>query len=399
MSTTFRVTLGACVLALGFGCRKPRPVEPARPSSAPDVVAVPAPPVARGPVDAGTAEDVPANVAEQRAMLRSCPAPAGTPTIAPEPDGGEEPARLWTPSTRRVAPGDAPAPLKAACAAIEGRRQAALARLGANAPDTTDDPHVEAVGRCLYAGGGAWALDPGAARVRSERDVTDEVTRKVEFAWTLAFVKADGTVLRARLPGGRAWWTVVHDFDGDGTAEAGLRVERQSGSAVPTTLYTMHDGAVVAYARAAGIAVDEARDVDSDGRPDFLTDSPFVTPNTCGPSTFYGVPEVVHALADGSFSRDDAVAREWMRQRCAGVTAAAADHLLDSGPPGREIVGRLGCLRYVGVSTEALLRALDAQWPAGSDDHCWSREAVVDSLRGARVPFQVAPCALAPSGR
>ena len=61
-------------------------------------------------------------------------------------------------------------------------------------------------------------------------------------------------------------------------------------------------------------------------------------------------------------------------------------------------LGRLGCLRYIGVTTEALQRALDAQWPAGADDHCWSREAVVTSLRTARVPFQVAPCAADPGG-
>lgn len=395
MFTPSRLSVGACVVALGLGCRSSRPAVQAQPSSPPDVVAARAPaPDAAAPTDAA-AEDVPANVAAQRAMLRACPVPAGTPAILPEPDSYDGVEGPWTPTARRTA-ADVPAPVATACAAMEARRRAALARLGANAPNTDDDAHVDAVGRCFHAGRGAWALEPGAARVRSETDLAGERVRVVEVGWTLAFVQADGAVLRARVPGARASWSVFHDFDGDGVAEAGLRVPGARGAG--STLYTVRDGAIVAYARGAGVDASTPLDVDGDGRPDFLADSPFTTPNTCGPSVFYGVPEAVHALADGGFSRDDAVAREWMRQRCAGVTAAAAEHVIEGGPPGREIVGRLGCLRYIGVTTEALQRALDAQWPVGADDHCWSREAVVTSLRAARVPFQVAPCAADPGG-
>jgi len=393
MVTPSRLSVGAWVVALGLGCRSSRPVASVRPSSPPDVVAAPAsPPDAAPPAD-DAAEDVLPNFAAQRAVLRACPAPAGTPAIQPEPESYAGVEGPWTPTARRTA-AEVPAPVAAACAAMESRRRAALARLGASAPSTEDDPHVEAVGRCYHAGNGAWALEPGAARVRSETDLAGERVRLVEVGWTLAFVQADGRVLRARVPGARASWSVFHDFDGDGVAEAGLRVPGSVGAR--STLYTVRYGAIVAYARGAGVDASAPLDVDGDGRPDFLADSPFTTPNTCGPAVFYGVPEAVHALSDGGFSRDDAVAREWMRQRCAGVTAAAAEHVIEGGPPYREIVGRIGCLRYIGVTTEALQRALDVQWPVGADDHCWSRDAVVASLRAARVPFQVAPCAADP---
>jgi len=401
MSTPSRLLVGAWVVALGIGCRTPRAVEPTQPPPPPDAATSPTadaglPPDAVTPSDA-TVEDVPAPLAAQRRVLRACPAPAGTPAIQPGLDAYDDAAGPWKPAVRRTIT-DLPAPVAAACAAMDTRRTTALARLGANAPDTADDPHVEAVGRCFHAGRGAWVLEPGAARIRSGRDLGDQPMRWVEFATTLAFVQSDGRVLRMRGARPRAWWSVFHDFDGDGVAEAGLRL--RGGDAMPSdgsaTLYTMRDGAIVAYARGEGVDASVPVDIDADGRPDFLANSPFTTPNTCGPSVFYGVPEVVHALADGGFSRDDAVPREWMRQRCAGVTTAAVDHVLEAGPPYREIVGRIGCLRYLGVTAEALQRALDAQWPVGSDDHCWSREAVVSSLRSARVPFQVASCATDP---
>lgn len=405
MSTPSRLIVGACVVALGLACRTPRPAERSQPSPLPDVAArAPAPDVA-APADAAV-EDVPPNVAAQRATLRACPAPAGTPTILPEPDSYGDVPGPWTPTARRTA-ADVPAPVATACAAMEARRRAALSRLGANAPSTEDDPHVEAVGRCFHAGRGAWVLEPGAARVRSGPDPAGETMRWVEVATTLAFVQADGRVLRMRAPAAatrhvsqRAWWSVFHDFDGDGTAEAGLRLPQNSAvmDGTSTTLYTVRDGAIVAYARGAGVDASAPLDVDGDGRPDFLTDSPFHTANTCGPSVFYGVPEAVHALGDGGFSRDDGVAREWMRQRCAGTTAAAADQLLDGGSPHGELIGRVGCLRYIGLTAEALLRAVDAQWPPDAEDHCWSRDGVLSSLRAARVPFQVAPCAADPGG-
>ena len=399
MSTPCRLALGALIVFAG-ACRTTRPAE--RPQPAPDVAApTPAAPDAAAPADAAADDDVPENVRNQRAVLRRCPAPAGTPTIVPDPGSYLEAEGPWTPASRRTAT-DVPAPVTATCTAMEGRRRAALARLPANAPSTDDDAHVESVGRCFYAGRGAWVLEPGAARVRSEPDVTDEPRRLVEFAWTLAYVKPDGQVVRMRRPAGargRGVWRVFHDFDGDGVAEAGLRLDG-AGAAGGTTLYAVRDGAIAPYARGAGVDAELPFDVDADGRPDLLQESPFATANTCGPSVFTGVPEVAHALADGGFSRDDAVAREWMRQRCAGVTPAAAEHILDlQVGPGREIVGMVGCLRYVGVSAEAIQRALDAQWPADAEDHCWSRPDVARSLREARVPFQVPPCALDANGR
>ncbi len=399
MSRLCRLTLGAYLVAFGLGCRASRP--PAQASASPtDVLVVPTPPAppspphdASSPADAAT-EDVPPNVATQRAVMRACPAPAGTPPIGPEPESSLGLPGPWTPAARRSPPNDVAAPVATACAAMEARRRASLASVGPGAPSTEDDPHVEAVGRCFHAGRGAWVLEPGAARVRRGRDLADEPIRWIEVGWTLAFVQPDGRVLRRRIAGARASWSVFFDFDGDGTAEAGLRIPG-GGDHARSTLYTVHDGAIVPYAPGAGVDAEVPHDVDGDGRPDFLTDSPFTTPNTCGPSVFYGVPEVVHALADGGFSRDDAVAREWMRQRCAGVTPASAERLIEGGPPFREIVGRIGCLRYLGVPAEALQRALDAQWPAEStEDHCWSRPAVVASLRAARVPFQVPPCDL-----
>jgi hypothetical protein len=112
------------------------------------------------------------------------------------------------------------------------------------------------------------------------------------------------------------------DWNGDGVAE--LAFPQGAGSA-ELAIWTVASGAIAPYAPAADIAVRAVEDLDGDGRPDLLYTAPFSgemeLPDAMDTSLYLRPHEggfwlVAHALPDGTFSRDDEVAREYARKEC-----------------------------------------------------------------------------------
>jgi hypothetical protein len=113
------------------------------------------------------------------------------------------------------------------------------------------------------------------------------------------------------------------DWDGDGDEEIVLAVESSGHETweFDSEVFSFKDGAVVPYGPAAGLVIDEVRDVDGDGRPDLLTSGPYsdVTVDLGAGFAATRLVEkmfVAHSLADGRFSLDDSVAARAVAKWC-----------------------------------------------------------------------------------
>ncbi|MFO0629665.1 MAG: hypothetical protein U0325_29085 [Polyangiales bacterium] len=390
----------ALTLALA-ACASPRPA----PVTAP---AAPRADAARS-VDAAADASIDAPAATTDALRACGPGESPLPEVAapPEPLG----------SARWAVRGDVatlPAAVGRVCAQLAARARAARAPLAAliGGLDQGAVERFDEIGACHAAGGGAWVLLPGAGGRRTLRAGSSGTNMVVaRLAWTLGFVRADGTVLRASDPRARGAAhsgdergdgavKLVYDYDHDGVAE--VLLESSAGNvlrdAVPTTwgrLFAVRDNAIVPMPGAPEGEIEAPFDVDADGIPDLLLRSPWAAGNTCGPSTFYGPLELAHARPDGTFARDDAHARAWMRQRCAGGETTPTTLFPSDGPEG-ELPYRVACWRYWGATADALRAAGRASWSDDADDHCTSREMVFEGFDLApRFTLQT-PCA-APS--
>jgi hypothetical protein len=155
------------------------------------------------------------------------------------------------------------------------------------------------------------------------------------------------------------------DFDGDGNDEIVL----ENGGYEPSVdvLQATRTG-VGPYP--IGFGVDGLTDADSAGRPSFISQAFFRTEEPCvglRPVPRYGVPLLVHALPDGTFSMSDAVARTWALKQC---------------PTPR---GDPSCARLWGVSVAEIAKA------ASSADVCGTTEReVVTKLVTREPPLRLA---------
>ena len=121
------------------------------------------------------------------------------------------------------------------------------------------------------------------------------------------------------------------DYDGDGDDEVFVRttvgtydrVERQDGTVFTFREVAGDGGAsappdagkphIVPYAPAASLVIDTARDVDGDGRPDFLV---AIGGGFGGAAAPVGIRLLAHSLPDGTFSMRDAPAVAWAQKQC-----------------------------------------------------------------------------------
>jgi hypothetical protein len=116
----------------------------------------------------------------------------------------------------------------------------------------------------------------------------------------------------------------LFDYDGDGEPELLLHVQtvEHTGTGIATELlFTATGGNVRRYPPASAFAATMASDIDSDGRPDllFAGEEPSriegipTTPHTSVmPELLWGA----HAVADGTFSARDGVARDYAKTQC-----------------------------------------------------------------------------------
>jgi hypothetical protein len=112
----------------------------------------------------------------------------------------------------------------------------------------------------------------------------------------------------------------VADLDGDGVPEAILESFRGSFGSCEgrpkLRVLSAKGGQIVDYP--IPFPFDAWIDADGDGRPDLVDQSYFsyVNYGLCGDDRSTSVPILLHARADGTFSRDDQVARAWARTQC-----------------------------------------------------------------------------------
>jgi hypothetical protein len=189
---------------------------------------------------------------------------------------------------------------------------------------------------------------------------------------------------------------VFFDFDGDGDEEMFLRVaevvdgiERRSAGRIWTFRRIGPGAGIDRYAPARDIDVETLRDVDADGRPDAITYAPYVFAAGewgCGLRVFraHGPPFVAHALADGTFTRDDAVARAEARRACPSkptTIVATVEGVVDP----QQTANDIACARMLGATIDEVVDAIDISCghECGAARRCvdpsvWRRFAALD---------------------
>ena len=221
-------------------------------------------------------------------------------------------------------------------------------------------------GRCLPTADGAWAVVLTGMTFRDTSNENDMAA--VEGQRAVVHVGRDGRVSRVTHPERWTSYSAPHlahaslaDFDGDGSPELIIAVNtdvNEGASSQHGEVYTVHDGAVTPYERAAGIEPIEARDADGDGRLDLVTNVPYRGEGDDSPSDFtyemHGPPLLAHSVADGSFSRDDAAAKAFARQACPARVATVFPARFDGEGAGAMVV----CARTWGVPAAAVVRAI-----------------------------------------
>jgi len=187
------------------------------------------------------------------------------------------------------------------------------------------------VGACVGTEKGAWFVAL-SAEARAEPPQTDEQLEvTLDGAWEVHFEPAAGPGAKRDVTqtlagyGGR----IVHpprtyDFDGDGVPEIYLAVDEEGDEgheARQHALLTFREGKVVPYAPAARFPFADVLDQDGDGRPDLLLYAGYTESlEGCfsGFPTSHARPRfMAHALPDGTFSKDDVVAKAHVSSWCA----------------------------------------------------------------------------------
>ena len=147
------------------------------------------------------------------------------------------------------------------------------------------------------------------------------------------------------------------DFDGDGEDEAiltGASWVRDGASAPYARMWTLKGKKIEPYARAPEFASTD--DIDDDGRPDLLTNGPYVavpssdSPEACGASEqrVTGPLLALHARPDGTFSAVDEQALTYAKRACPGRPKNIL--IKQTGNSQRGSADNLACARMWGVS-------------------------------------------------
>lgn len=271
------------------------------------------------------------------------------------------------------APPPQPAPVGDPCRVAEGFTKAAIARAqnfaagvmerqlatgaytGPNVALPIDSFEMTTWLSCVKTPGGAWAIVLGKALLtpRNEDDWIAEWVLDGEVM--LAHVDALGVVTHAPIrtqSGGRngtgpfddktvsancCEWLFgglepieLFDFDGDGEPEVhvGASYGHEGVHERSDDLFTFKNGKVERYAPAAAYSFEAMKDETGDGIPDLLFSYGLSGGESCGsgfPADGSGMSFIAHALPNGAFSADDAVARAFARQGCPTKPVAIKD--------------------------------------------------------------------------
>jgi hypothetical protein len=193
----------------------------------------------------------------------------------------------------------------------------------------------------------------------------------------------------------------TYDFDNDGASEAIVRsyssTATEHGASIE--ILTARGGAVRAYQPQGGVpSFERMIDFDNDGRPDLLNSREFILLSDdedgalSGLSTedgaLSGLSTIAHGRNDGTFSKDDSVARDFIRAQCAAPPERLVE--LQGGDVDRSITfSAILCARFYGESSERLVHRLFANTAQLEDeDREWLRKAAQAALW--RMPFVLA---------
>lgn len=308
--------------------------------------------------------------------------PASVPVV-PEParpacraDLPPAPAlRLEGPAQRMPASGADPSPALAAVCRRLAASTAALMQRATRGLDTTGFQSAEDIGVCLPAGRGAWAFELASLVPRRERG-----TSALLGSWRLVYFDTTGRRLTSVVGGPMRLltqgsqrptksWIVDLDRDGVGEIHSALVTDWiEERSVEAPGVMQVHGGAVRVFEPLQRVESASIVDADGDGTADFLVAPPYAVPNAgLSESMLTAFSVLLHGRPDLTWSNDDAVAQEYVRQRCAGV----------AGPPYYraptteenasldDAAARLTCARYRGVPLAEIERALRAELSAG----------------------------------
>ena len=259
-------------------------------------------------------------------LATACPrASQPTSEVRPEPPIAK-PAASGAPS--------AATPSTALCPAISAATKSAYKTAASKwLADAGQMPNHNWMGWCADSAAGAWSIEmPDLAAVHDAH----EFEYTVESRFAIAFHPRAGAAVRY-VPkdvyadyGIRIFkdpWT--YDYDGDGVPEIWIDSHEEGEEGhheAILELLSFNGSAIVRYGPAAGITAAGARDVDGDGRPDLVIRAGYTESlEGCGSGFPYDTPEpwfIAHARADGTFSLDDAVAKDFVRKACPGRPAA-----------------------------------------------------------------------------
>jgi hypothetical protein len=364
------------------------------PAAAPsvEVVVPPAPPTAKPVADDSSA-----------ACVERGPRPA---VLDLEKDW---PAQDWLRGPRD----ESPAVLKA-CKKLAERRERARKKI--------PDAELGVVGVCEPSPRGAWALDVEEAK-QLEPDPESGDPGGWEARYALVYVLPDGRVARspdvadvvsshqAEERGVSVIGTF--DYDGDGASEIIVLQSSDYGGEEHyenTRVLTFKNNLVLPYVPAEGLDISRVVDVDADGRPDLVIPSPVSVSGPCGldGQTFGGPSHVAHSRPDGTFSLDDAVAKEVVRKQCGpishSVLAITRDKEEGTSIDNALTARRIACSRIYGERPEDLVRHIRERYPYPhkSDDseadessnagYCMPLKLMVDLATQAPVFKTWAPC-------
>lgn len=211
--------------------------------------------------------------------------------------------------------------------------------------------------RCMSTGTFAWAIR------------LDKVDAGSSVQQTLLFAGPDNA--RARQVStlqGVEWPPVfgrhaaMYDYDNDGVPELVASISKDVRTFTPAAriFVTVKKGVIAPYPTGGTYKVDAATDMDKDGRPDLRISYDLGKRTVCAP-TDEGRVEVelaAHALPDGKFSVDDAVARSFAEKRCPAMPAADAlfTPTVTGSPDERDLsLQTIACERLRGKSAEAVV--------------------------------------------
>ena len=164
------------------------------------------------------------------------------------------------------------------------------------------------------------------------------------------------------------------DYDGDGRDELVL-ADRQwangGGGEDNAEVLRATPSAIEPYP--VGFDFDGVVDADHDGRPDLLRARYFDAPEPCMGlfQTYrYGIPLLVHSLANGKFTMSDDAARRWAKQQCPTPSPPTSDET--------DEWRAASCRRVWGESVASITKGLS------TDDQCGGNE--LDTMRTLLKP-------------